>query len=331
MNVNFFFRYPGNFSIEHVFDTIARGLQKQGVRVFSYYMPCKGTLPWVLFRNIYFTFKNRGTINHITGDVYYIIGGLNPSNTILTIHDIGRFVNHMHDLKRVRLMALLWYNLPLRRAKYVTTISEFTKQQILKYYPWAEKKIRVIHNPVDPRIQKSIKSFNKIKPVILQIGTGENKNLERTIESLANIPCHFRVIGNLTSNQKELIRHYRIDYSSVSNLTDDEIFEEYKKCDIVSFPSWYEGFGMPVIEGQKVGRIVLTSNIEPLIEVSGYGAVLVNPYNVASIREGFLKIIEDDSFRESVLQKGFKNVEKYDYIQIAAEYNNLYKEILNNH
>ena len=175
MKVNFYYRHAGNYSIEHVFDTIARGLQEKGINVVSFFMPSKGTMPWVLLKNIFFTFKNRGIINHITGDVYYIIGGLNPSNTVLTIHDIGRFVNHIHDLKRVQLMALLWYNLPLRRAKYVTTISEFTKQQILKFYPWAEKKIRVIHNPVDPRIQKTIKTFNSTKPVILQIGTGETK------------------------------------------------------------------------------------------------------------------------------------------------------------
>ena len=86
---------------------------------------------------------------------------------------------------------------------------------------------------------------------------------------------------------------------------------------------------MPVIEGQKVGRIVLTSNIEPLIEVSGNGAVFVNPYVVKSIREGFLKIIKDDGFREEIIHKGFENVKRFDYIKIANEYENLYKEILN--
>src|SRR5690606_26142965 len=139
--------------------------------------------------------------------------------------------------------------------------------QILRYIK--TNKLQVIHNPLNPNYQYTPKTFDIHKPTILHIGTGWNKNLSRTITALQGIPCHLRILGKVNNEILSQLVQAKIEYSNVYNLTDNEVRQEYVACDIVSFPSMYEGFGMPIIEGQAIGRVVLTSRIEPLIEVSG--------------------------------------------------------------
>jgi glycosyltransferase involved in cell wall biosynthesis len=89
----------------------------------------------------------------------------------------------------------------------------------------------------------------------------------------------------------------------------------------------YEGFGMPIIEGQVVGRVVLTSNIEPMTEVGGEAAVYVDPYSVESIRSGFEDIISDGNLRAQLICKGVANSKRFSPDTIAKQYLKLYKSI----
>ena len=80
------------------------------------------------------------------------------------------------------------------------------------------------------------------------------------------------------------------------NLTHEEIVSEDRKADIINFPSLFEGFGMPIIEGQATGRIVITSNLSPMKEVAGNGAILVDPYSVNEIRNAYLSVIQNKRY-----------------------------------
>ena len=99
----------------------------------------------------------------------------------------------------------------------------------------------------------------------------------------------------------------------------------YQQSDIILFPSLYEGFGLPIIEGQKAGRPVITSNISPLSDIAGGAAHLVNPLDHLSIRKGVQKVIDDNEYRESLCVAGLKNVKKYSSEKIAEAYLELYK------
>jgi glycosyltransferase involved in cell wall biosynthesis len=207
-------------------------------------------------------------------------------------------------------------------------ISKKTQTEVLQKVAIQEDKIDVIPNPVNIQYKYSPKEFNSRKPVILHVGgNGERKNLANTIEAIKDIKCHLRIIGNISAFYKNLLAINQIEYSNVSNLSDDEIVTEYENCDIVNFPSKYEGFGMPIIEGQATGRVVLTSNHSPMKDVAGEGAYLVDAENVKSIKEGYEDLISKPVLRAELIRKGLENVKKYKVEDIAAQYKKIYNEL----
>ena len=146
----------------------------------------------------------------------------------------------------------------------------------------------------------------------------------RTIQALKGISCHLRIIGKINNNIIDLLKQNKIEYSNDWNLTHEQIVQEYQQADIINFPSLYEGFGMPIIEGQASGRIVITSNISPMKDVAGDGAILIDPFDDKSIKKAYLAVIKDQNLRENIIQKGFSNAKKY---TIKNQYYNIYKTI----
>ena len=119
-----------------------------------------------------------------------------------------------------------------------------------------------------------------------------------------------------------------INFTNDHSLSDEQIQEEYIKSDIVFFASLYEGFGLPILESQSIGRALITSNIEPMKTIAGEGALLVNPNETDSIRAGLKKLITDESLRSKVIEAGFINAEKYSLQNSINNYSALYKRIL---
>ena len=137
-----------------------------------------------------------------------------------------------------------------------------------------------------------------------------------------------RIVGELRYEQLSHLREFDIEYSSVFNISDEQILKEYQQADMLVFASTYEGFGLPILEAQATGRPVVTSNIMSMTEVAGNGACLVNPYDVASIREGIFKVINDSYYRYELVHYGFENVKKFHPEKIAAQYVKLYKQMI---
>ena len=326
MKITYFFRHPAiGFSIHHVFKPIIDEM-KQKNSVSIYEMPQKGSMPWDVIRNTRFTYKrrNRESINHVTGHIHDVLLALPGVKTILTIHDLV-FLDNVSNPIKYFYKWLFWLYLPVKIADKVVCISNKTKENVLKHIQTDQ--LTVIYNPIDPIFEYIPKKFNRDKPVILHIGTGWNKNLKRTTEALRGINCHLRIIGKLKPEQIQLLKQTKTDYSNAFNLTDEEIRKEYIKSDLVNFPSVYEGFGMPIIEGQKTGRVVITSKIEPLIEVSGNAVIFVDPLSVDSLHSAYLQIINNSTQREKLIANGLKNTERFITSKITQQYMDLYQQL----
>ena len=102
-------------------------------------------------------------------------------------------------------------------------------------------------------------------------------------------------------------------------ISEQEKWRLLKNADCFAFPSFYEGFGIPILEAQQVGCPVLTSNISSMPEVAGEGAILVNPDNIEEIAEAMRKIISDNDFKNNLIEKGYQNVNNFSWQKCAKK------------
>jgi glycosyltransferase involved in cell wall biosynthesis len=326
MQVTFYQRRPqgADFSIERVFTDVRRALP-EGIEatVAVSRFPSRG-LAGRIYNVIEAAFR-QGNVNHITGDVHFLAYCLHRKRTLLTILDLVSV--HRLDGWRRAVFLFFWYWLPIRRAAVVTVISEATKKDLLQHVKVDARRVRVVYCPVSSGFQPVAREWNVVKPVVLQVGTGANKNIERVARALQGISCHLRVIGELDGEQVRLLGQCGVEYSTASRISDAQMIEEYRRCDVLVFASTYEGFGLPIVEAQMTGRPVVTSNIMSMPEVGGDGACLVDPFDVSSIRSGMLKIINDHAYREELVRRGFDNAVRFQADAIAQEYAAIYREL----
>ena len=297
-------------------------------------------LPYSLF------FSKKADIYHFFN---YHLPPFVPGKKVLTISDLV-FKTHPKTMYyKTRIALKLCFRKSLERADLIITISDFTKKQLLEFYPELKKKrIETIligvdidfFKKTDPIIIKGVMSkYNINQDYILYLGTLEpRKNLDRLIEAYAEVRkknknCPLLVIagkrGWLYKSIFKTVKQF--------DLGDSIIFTGYipysEKPALLSgarafcFPSIYEGFGMPTLEAMACETPVLTSNIASLPEVCGDAAVYVNPLSVADITEGLEKICFDDNLRNELIKNGKKQIELFSWDKEIKKLNNLYKEL----
>lgn len=328
MKILFINRNPRmGFSIGKVFKPIEEEMRKYG-DVDSIELPSANYSPRSMWRNIKTAKeavrRKQYDIVHITGAEHYLLPFLRKEKTVMTVHDLGFFTNHKFGLRAIKKYFLWIRTLPF--ASYVTFISEKSEKEALNLVKLKDGRHSIVLNPVGSEFIPYPKAVNTDCPVILHIGTKENKNLESTAIALKGYPCKLQIVGNLTEGQQLVLKLYGINYAQVSNLTDEEILQEYINCDYVNFPSLYEGFGMPIIEGQAIGRPVLTSNISPMKEVANGAAMIVDPTKPEAIRRGYEEIKQQV---ETLVERGFENVKRFALDKITRQYFDIYKQITN--
>jgi len=328
IHVNFFQRKPRsgfNFSIEQIFDSIRNELGSKitfNVFISKHY----NSGYWSKLVNIIQAYLNQNSnLNHITGEVHFLNLLLDKKRTVLTIHDCG-MMNRKTGIA-AKIVNWLYLKAPVGRAAVVTTVSNKTKEEVIAYTDCDPNKIIVIPNPIGKHFVNEERIFNTKSPRILHIGTAPNKNLERLIPALQGLNCVLLIIGRLKDTQISLLSQFDISYENLYNISDNKMLECYRQCDIMSFVSVSEGFGMPIIEANTVGRVVITSNVSSMPEVANGAAHLVNPYNVKDIRKGFLKIIKDEDYRKMLIKAGYKNKRRFEASVVAKQYYELYQEL----
>ena len=148
------------------------------------------------------------------------------------------------------------------------------------------------------------------------------------VSSLKKINCEIIIIGKISSKIEYLLEANCLKYKSYVSLSQKKVVQHYINSDILLYVSNYEGFGLPILEAQSVGRPVITSNLEPMKFVAGKGALLVNPKNINQISIAIKKVLTNKKTRLLLIKKGHENIKRFNKQEILQKHIKIYKNIL---
>lgn len=328
-NVHFVFLFDRNFDEEFLFsDNVTPLVIGPPARhPFLYYA--------------WFQFSVKQVLNKMQPDLFLSPDGFlslgAKCKQLPVIHDIN-FVHHPNDTKW---LTSKFYNhyFPkyANEAIRIATVSEFSKQDIIKHYKVSPDKIDVVYN--------GINSF--FKPI-------DSENKQKTKEKFTQGKDYFVSVGSLhpRKNSANLIRAFalfkkesRSDYKLVlagpefwgladinsalteSGLKEDVVFtgrlsnedlsDVLGSATALTFVPYYEGFGIPLIEAMEAKVPIITSNVTSLPEVAGNAALLVNPTEIHEIKNAMLQLYNNEGLRESLIEKGTIQKQKFSWDKTA--------------
>ncbi|MCU4185697.1 glycosyltransferase [Acidiferrimicrobium sp. IK] len=320
--------FPGHYSIERVFEQLRPELRRQGYDVEAVTVSdfSQGFRPRL--RAALEAARIHAPVVHVTGDITYAALLRRRRGTVLTVHDT-EFLDRAGPAKRF-VYKWLWLRLPVWRAEAVTVVSDATRADLEALVRTRPGKVRVVPNPVSAALVAAPEQPRPVppEPVVLMIGTRPNKNVVRSLEALTGTGCRVVLVGDPNAEEAAAIDRSGLPVEVRTDVDDDGLRACYEDCDVLLFASTKEGFGIPVLEAQAMGRPVVTSDIAPLAGVAGPGgAALVDPHDPASIRAGVKRVLSDDAYRRALVDQGRINVAGYSPGAVAARYGAVYDEV----
>jgi glycosyltransferase involved in cell wall biosynthesis len=243
---------------------------------------------------------------------------------VFTIHDLI----HLHIPGNAKLGKKLFYEMLIKtaakKASRVLTVSEYSRQDILNWTGLPAEQVVVVGNGISPSFTPKGPRFEPGFPYLLHVGNAKaHKNVSRLVEAFAqaNIDKDIRLIctGNLTGPVLAIIRKRGLENRVIShtNLSEAQLCSYYRGALGVTFPSLFEGFGLPILEGMASGVPVLTSDTTALPEVAGDAAILVDPYQVEAIAYGIEKMANDAQLRTRLIELGLERAKGFSWDETA--------------
>ena len=316
----------GQFSIERCFAQVVATLRGKGRPVRLKIAPVFSRGVLRRLRILAFARRLNADIVHINGDIMFAALATVPQKTVVTVHDC-EILERSSRLQRW-LISTFWFRLPLRRAAAVTVISTSTRDALLRHFPELDQsRLHIIPTATPDNFEYEPKNAMPQRPRILQIGTKPNKNLPRLIAALEGLDVELVVVGRLESALAARLEQSGLRHVTKYDLSDDDLRSEYRKADIVTLVSLDEGFGMPIVEAQRAGRPIVTSNCSSMPEVAGEGAVLVEPLDPRAIRSAIVRLIEDPDYRAEIVRRGQQNAVRFRNDAIAEHYWRIYETV----
>lgn len=266
-----------------------------------------------------------------------------PITKIVTIHDLifMRCPGYYSFFDR---KIHLWkFKKAASSADKIIAISEQTKRDIITYLKAPESKIEVIYQGCHKAFKEqqsnevihAVKEkFNLPERYILNVGTiEERKNLLSIVKGIKDTGIPLVVVGKKTVYYKKVeafIRKNKMEKQVLflEGVSMHELAVLYKLADVFVYPSFFEGFGIPVIEALFSKTVVITSNTSCLPEAGGKDSVYIDPRNDLDLGAKIKFLWENESERKRRAEKGFTFVQKFNDEPIAAQLMNLYKKIL---
>ncbi|MFC4162411.1 glycosyltransferase family 4 protein [Epilithonimonas zeae] len=265
-----------------------------------------------------------------------------PIKKVVTIHDLifERYPEYYTWIDR---KIHFWkFKKASNSADKIIAISEQTKRDIIQFLKVNENKIEVVYQGCHASFKEKQsqgvlnqikKKFNLPEKFILNVGTIEpRKNLLNIIKALKDSKIPLVVVGAKKPKYFKLIEKEieksKIEVQFLSGVSMEELAGIYKLAEIFIYPSFFEGFGIPVIEALFSETVVITSNTSCLPEAGGPDSVYVNPENVEDVRAKINFLWDNESERKRRAEKGLQFVQKFNDEVIAEEMMKIYKSLI---
>jgi glycosyltransferase involved in cell wall biosynthesis len=266
-----------------------------------------------------------------------------PIKKVVTIHDLI-FVRYPQYYSFFDRKIHFWkFKKAADAADKIIAISEQTKRDIIRYLKVPETKIEVIYQGChhafkeqqSPELMEAVKEKFKLpERFVLNVGTIEDrKNLLNVVKAVNGTEIPLVVVGRKTKYYKKIesfLKKNKMEKQVLflEGVSMDELACLYKLADIFVYPSFFEGFGIPVIEALFSKTVVVTSNTSCLPEAGGKDSVYVNPENDLDIRAKLKFLWENESERKRREEKGFEFVQKFNDEPIAKQLMNFYQKLI---
>ena len=277
--------------------------------------------------------------------------------SVVSIHDII-FERYPEQYSRIDVeIYKRKFRYACEHADKIIAISEQTKSDIIEFYKTPEEKIAVCYQSCNPAFAKQVdekikqqtrQKYSLPDQYFLYVGSIiERKNLLgicKAIYLLRNdLQIPLVVIGDGTKYKqqvKDFIKQNGLDSQVIflsenplakvasSFLRAEDFPAIYQMAIAMIYPSFFEGFGIPVLESLWSRLPVITSNVSSLPEAGGDGACYVNPNNAEEVAEGMKKIYTDKIFADGLKEKGWQYAQKFTQQKCAAGVMNVYKELI---
>ena len=234
----------------------------------------------------------------------------------------------------------------VQRADGFVAVSEGVRHDFSKYFSVSDKKVKIIPNAAGG-VFRPLSDREKMKatllrhgvsfPYLLFVGSLEPvKNvcgLLRAYERICRqIPHHLLLVGvrgwrheEILTLRAELGLEEKVHW--IGYIPSEELVFFYNMADIFIYPSFYEGFGIPILEAFQCGTPVITSNTSAMAEVASDAASLIDPYDVENISKAMLELIRNRELRETLSKKGLERAGQFSWRKAASEMLTLFKEV----
>ena len=290
------------------------------------------------YSRMYLAFNGR-KIDILHPTYYVAYKKRNKPKLVVTVHDMIHEIFWSNSADKGIQFSIKNKASSVRMADHIITVSENTKKDLLKYFPdLDEKKISVIyHGYNDYSNVPSIDMKNRFGKYILFVGArGDYKNFDTFIRAASDVLKKYSDIsvictggGEFTSEETSLLNCLGItDKVTQISATDDELINLYRDAMCFVFPSLYEGFGIPILEGFASGCPVLLSDSSCFPEIGGDAALYFDGNSREDIASKIIQVLEDEALRKDLIAKGYVQMKKFSWDTAAQKTLDIYGKVL---
>ena len=300
---------------------------------------------------IWFEYSVGRALKKIKPDVFFSPDGFMGLNTnvpsFITIHDIA----HVHYPEYVSWMMKKYYQyfMPkfMDKADGIFTVSEFSKSDIVNVYGIPENKIKVFHNgcraifqPISQEMKYQVKSqITNGEDYFICIGSiHPRKNMPNTLKAFNQYKQMGRsgklvLTGRMAWQTRAVERGiynspFREDIILTGTVGEENLVNLLGASKALLYPSFFEGFGIPIVEAMQCGVPVITSDRSSMPEVGGDAVIYVNPESVESIVDAMIAIDDNPALVEELLFKSQKQMIKFDWTQASEGIYNTFHDLI---